>query len=85
MSLSLWIWLRLAGRVWYDEHKGSRIAFEEAKATPRVNVADTPTGFPIPRGSWETVSPAWSQLGVSSFAPRACTHWSDVGGAVVLL
>ena len=44
-----------------------------------------PTGFPVPRGSWETVSPAWSQLGVSSSTPCSCTHWPDVGGAVVLL
>ena len=65
------------------DHKGSRIVFEEAKATPRV-VAVTPPGFPVPRGSWETFSLTWSQLGVSSSTPCPCTHWSDSGGAVVL-
>ena len=29
--------------------------------------------------------PVWYQLGVLSFTPCSCTHWSDVGGTVVLL
>ena len=67
------------------DHKGSRFAFEQAKATPRVDVAETPQASPFLEAQEKNDYPVWSQLGVLSFTPCSCTHWSNVGGAVVLL
>ena len=54
------------------DHTGSRIAFEEAKATPRVDVAETPQA-PVPRGSWETLSPGPSTVTPRPLLVRALT------------
>ena len=48
------------------DHKGSRIAFEEAKATPRVDVAETPQASPF----LEAHGKHFHQLGPSSVSPH---------------
>ena len=56
------------------EHKGSRIAFEEAKATPRVDVAETPQASPfLEAHGKEFLQPGPSLVSSHSLLVRALT------------
>ena len=56
------------------EHKGSRKAFEEAKATPRVDVAETPQASPFLE-AFSSLVPAWCLLMLSLFVHSLVRRW----------
>ena len=67
------------------EHKGSRIALEEAKATPRVDVAETPPASPFLEAHGKQFHrPGPSSVSPQSFLVRALTgqtlvvRWSSL-------
>ena len=80
VDMAMVSWPCLVASTPCHEHKGSRIAFEEAKATPRVDVAETPQTSPF----LEAHGKQFHQPGPSSLSPHSLLVRALTGQTLVV-